>query len=81
MIIEVKKTVEMELKEFWLVRVIECGATSKRCIHEKIFNYEPNKQEIADVLADFISQPVFASVVRNYELAPLCKKLENPYQE
>lgn len=62
---EVEETVTVELKKYWVVRVIACGC-GKSCIDEKEFDYIPAEQEIADVLAPYMKRPVFATVEENY---------------
>lgn len=47
--------------------------TKKECVFEREFAYEPNEQEIADVLIDWNKKNVFASVVKNYRLVEVQK--------
>ena len=62
---EVEETVIVELRKYWVVRVIqdECG---KSCIAEKEYDYIPAEQEIADTLAPYIKRKCFATVSDNY---------------
>ena len=64
---EVEETVEVELKKYWVVRIIE-GVRSKNCIHEKEFDYIPNEQEIAEVLLPYYGRNCFATVNENYKI-------------
>ena len=64
---EVEETVEVELKKYWVVRIIE-GDRSKNCVHEKEFDYIPNKQEIAEVLLPYYGRTCFATVNENYKM-------------
>lgn len=71
---EVEETVSMELKPFWMVRVIRIGAcNNKECIFERDFPHEPNEQEIADTLFNYVAKNTFASVVKNYRLVEVVK--------
>lgn len=63
---EVEETVEVELKKYWVVRIIH-GANSKTCVDEKEFDYIPNEQEIAEVLFPYYGRPCFATVNENYK--------------
>jgi len=62
---EVEETVIIELKKYWVVRVIS-DQGSKSCIAEKEFHYVPEEQEIADTLEPYINRKCFATVVENY---------------
>lgn len=62
---EVEETVRLELRKFWLVRVISDTA-AKSCITEKEFHYVPEEQEIADTLAPYINRKCFAVVETRY---------------
>ena len=67
---EVEETVEVELKKYWVVRIIR-GVNSKTCIGEKEFDYIPNEQEIAEVLFPYYGvhgRTCFATVNENYKL-------------
>ena len=64
---EVEETVEVELKKYWVVRIIH-GVNSKTCIEEKEFDYIPNEQEIAEVLLQHYGRPCFATVNENYKM-------------
>ena len=64
---EVEETVEVELRKYWVVRIIE-GVRSKNCVHEKEFDYIPNDQEIAETLLPYCNRPCFATVNENYKL-------------
>ena len=64
---EVEETVEVELKKYWVVRIIH-GANSKTCVEEKEFDYMPYEQEIAEVLLPYYGRPCFATVNENYKL-------------
>ena len=71
---EVEETVTVELKSYYVVRVIRVGSYhQKECINEVKYPYEPNEQEIADALADYIGMDVFASVVQNYRLVEVAE--------
>lgn len=62
---EVEETVIVELRKYWVVRVIQ-GECGKSCIAEKEFDYIPSEQEIADTIAPYIKRKCFATVVDNY---------------
>ena len=62
---EVEETITLELRKYWVVRVISDG-NSKSCIAEKEFHYVPAEQEIAEVLTPYINRKCFATVVENY---------------
>ena len=64
---EVEETVEVELKKYWVVRIIR-GVNSKTCIGEKEFDYIPNEQEIAEVLLPHYGKACFVTVNENYKL-------------
>lgn len=64
---EVEETVEVELKKYWVVRVIH-GVNSKSCVHEKEFDHDPSYAEIAEVLFPYYGGPYFVSVNENYRL-------------
>ena len=67
---EVEETVTMDLIPFWMVRIVRIGeyTNAKVVIAEKEFSYEPNEQEIADLLIDYNNKYCFASVIKNYRL-------------
>lgn len=67
---EVEETVTMDLKPYWVVRVIRIGSyNNKECIKEVEYPYKPDEQEIADALVDYVGKKdVFASVMKNYRL-------------
>lgn len=64
---EVEETVEVELKKYWVVRIIH-GVNSKTCIEEKEFEYIPNEQEIAKVLLPHYGKKCFATVNEKYKM-------------
>ena len=64
---EVEETIEVELKKYWVVRIIH-GVNSKTCVEEKEFDYIPNDQEIAEVLLPYYGRPCFATVNENYKM-------------
>lgn len=64
---EVEETVTVELKKYWVIRIIQ-GVTSYKCIEEIELEVEPNEQEIASVLAEYGNRKVFASVEVKYRL-------------
>ena len=70
---EVEETVEVELKNYWVVRIIH-GVNSKTCVEEKKFDWIPNEQEIAEVLLPYYGKPYFASLVENYKLVGVTEK-------
>lgn len=66
---EVEETITMDLKPYWVIRVIRVGSyNNKECIAEVECAYEPDEQEIADALIDYSNKKVFASVGKNYRL-------------
>ena len=70
---EVEETVEVELKKYYVVRIIE-GVRIKNCIHEKEFDYIPNEQEIAEVLLHYYGRPCFATVNENYKMVSVLER-------
>lgn len=64
---EVEEIVELELKKFWVVRIIQ-GEHSKKCIFEKEFKHSPNYEEIAECLLPYYEKSCFATVEENYRL-------------
>lgn len=69
---EIEETVTMDLKPYWVIRVIRVGGyENKECIKEFEYPYEPDEQEIADALVDYVNKKVFASVVKNYRLTEI----------
>lgn len=67
---EVEETVEVELKKYWVVRVIH-GVNSKTCVDEKEFDHIPNEQEIAEVLLPYYGRKCFATVNENYKVVSI----------
>lgn len=66
---EVEETVTMDLKPYWVIRIIRVGNYNKKeCIAEVECMNEPTEQEIADALIEYNNKYVFASVVKNYRL-------------
>ena len=64
---EVEETFTVELEKYWVIRIIQ-GVTSKTCIKEIEYIYEPSEQEIADSLIEYGNKKVFATVNENYRL-------------
>lgn len=71
---EVEETVTMDLKTYYVVRVIRIGNyNQKECIKEFEYPYEPDEQEIADALVEYMHKNVFATVVKNYRLVEVAE--------
>lgn len=69
---EVEETVTMELKPYWVVRVVRIGGyNNKEVISEVEYPYEPKEQEIANALIEYKNKKVFASVIKNYRFFEL----------
>ena len=69
---EVEETVTMELKSYWVVRVVRIGAyDNKEVIAEVEYPYEPKEQEISNALIEYENKKVFASVIKNYKFFEL----------
>lgn len=64
---EVEETVELELKRFWVVRIIQ-GESSKKCIFEKEFKHIPKEKEVAECLLPYYGKSCFATIEENYRL-------------
>lgn len=77
---EVEETIAMELKAFWVVRILRPRANRTHDVmYEEKFDREPSEQEIASVLAEHQKQSQeFAGVFKNYRLVEVS---DNPYQE
>ncbi len=67
---EIEETIAMELKPFWVVRILRPKATRTHDVmYEEKFDHEPSEHEIASVLAEHQKHSQeFAGVFKNYRL-------------
>jgi len=72
---EVEETVRVELRKFWIVRVISDTA-AKSYITEKEFDYIPLPAEIAQVMSPYFNRKCFAVVETRYTFVEALQSID-----